>query len=793
MKQSLFKRSIAAVTGSVLAVSQALPSLCVVNAAEAVETVDKAWMLNVPIDVTNFGMDTVLPVEAGVSDWNAKVETAALNLGEVNKSIPADKAQSLLRKVLQQIPQLSAELVDAIVEASNLQGTVTGDSYEPYVITLNIDDVSDVVGEELINLIERKGYDMTLEDGRRIDEIVDFDWSSLGLSGTATIELSFGENEYTKTVNYTTTIKDAAGVEITTLTFGSYVDGKADAALSIMKAGIESAITNESGNYPAEIVEEIKAMYLADFADIEDEVKTSVANGNTLLMETLSAISGINVSGADAEQVYADYVAALEDAYENLNTENVPASVLSKIEAIFANAPASLEAALASGKVNTAFSKITDFVNDAELPVEINLSAADLSAILADSYDANYIIDGLSLDAEFSLPDDQAEALTAAYIEAYADVYAEEGLEIIEVVSHKEVTLSATQDSTTYDVVRVIDEIVTEEIEETTTTTGSETTTTTGSETTTTTGSETTTTTSSETTTTTSSETTTTTSSETTTTTSSETTTTTSSETTTTTSSETTTTTSGETTTTTSGETTTTTSSETTTSYSLALDVVAPTSGNYYWSEEETAFDLSAMSATLTVYKDGLVETTLDATAALSLAYNCAAEIAYTGFGSYDVAVNLDNAAVAELLTQNGYAEAAVLAADLVCTASTSVNLVTRGDTNLDESITAQDANDVLCLYISKTVLGKTMEEAVADGYGLYNHNNNLAYLPYLLYAADVDANGVHDATDATFILQYYTHNTVVGRDTAWVEITGAVVHDDILHQDPAAKLNVAE
>ena len=125
------------------------------------------------------------------------------------------------------------------------------------------------------------------------------------------------------------------------------------------------------------------------------------------------------------------------------------------------------------------------------------------------------------------------------------------------------------------------------------------------------------------------------------------------------------------------------------------------------------------------------------------------------------------------------------------------VYLVNRGDTNLNGSIGAEDAQYTLVYYTATLVATKTAGELLADPEETYlKDKGDLAekYLPFSHYAADAaNGDGRITAEDAQAILCYFTHWIVAHQDGEWswvndeIPVQGHTPLDE-LHAKPLSK-----
>ena len=820
--KSLFKRTLAAASGSVLCLTQIAAAAVNVNiaavTASAAETgslvIDKGTLLYVPIPEVNPEIATKEGREQP-SDWNDKLNATLM----VSEAKTATSQGTAAKK------QAKTEIM-RMIESSNRYGTIFNEDDVKAVLsrihdgkatinpdgtataTVSLSEIRDIVA----NIVERSYKERTPSGQIRVGDgnNFDIDWSKFSISGsvTTTAEIDYDA----KTITYKTVFTDEAGKTYADDEIENYVLAKIEEGQKLI---IDSAAAKGIDTERLEAALKIRA----DKAIAYDGY----------LRELVEAGKKISVSGTDLEAVYADYQAAVDAAIESTT---VPDRLVDRGEAaIDKRLPATALGILDKDNVNYWSKKFVDFVNDRYGDiVTINLSTADAKAIANEAYDWNIAINGYNAKVDFSIADDQHDALLDAIHASLDATYAAEGKRIVDVVSHKEVNTSAetiygTSGTLYFDVIRVIDEIITEDIAETTTTT----TTTTDSDVTTTTTSSTTdsdvttttsSTTDSDVTTTTSSTTdsdvttttTSTTDSDVTTTTTSTTdsdvttttTSTTDSDVTTTTTS---TTDSDVTTTTTSTDvTTTTTTDETTTTTPatyVSFEVNGITDNNLvYWTEETAAFDLSQLSVNLHFVVAGVDQPqVVDVTQYFKADATNPSELTLgegLGYDYVPVYIRLaDEAAIQQIIRDNGFGDELIEQEQLYNGKEIDklrVHLTIRGDVTLDSQITALDGQNALIYFLESDVMENYADEMIAnDNTGFMSTmdaETRAKYFQFIHYAADAnDGNGEITALDAQSILTYYLENTVMTTETDWDEIVGTdVVPMDDLHAAPLGR-----
>ena len=729
--KTFFKRTAAAATGTVLALTQ-LAATTVINVnAEETSKWDKAWVVNVPVEdavaseqivVDGTVQEVTSSVKVGESTWNNDFQTGILAIagsGAVDTKASASALQKAVKLALEKSGYADAETAQAIADAVSSQADVKVDDGET-VITIDIANCGKDFGVVIENMMRKTGCKLQDDLGNKIE----IDWTSFVVKGTVTIDVTY---TYDKNISYAVTFTDEDGVSYTADKLLQYAEKKYTQAAAVIQASAAK----------------IAATYgITDFTLEMGEFNDYAQNTIARIKKGAKAAYAVSVSGTELDATYADYLAAENAVFENSRTG---LSILKK-------APATATEALTNSKlaggIDTAIGALKNVAGD----VQIDITAADLSGIVLSGYNYNINVpNGASADMIFSIADDQADELLAA-LQAVDD-------KVESVTSHKEITLNVDNkiDGTGilyYNVVRYIDAIKLKEEETTTTTTS--TSSSSSEETTTTTSSS---------------------SSS-----SEETTTTTSSS-----SSS-----SEETTTTTSSSSSSSESSTTTTttvSYSVEYRANGADLGEkVYWSEETTEFNLDGLKIALNIYKDGEIASTIDVSSAFGPTAKSASELNFMGFGHYEVPVQLKNlAAVRDAVVAAGYTVDELgtdtLESHVKVLGAPQVILVLRGDMNLDNKVDVKDAQTALVFY-GDLRIGNTIDDIIKHS----ALSEDFTVLPYEHYAADVfDGNGKITVQDAQSILRFYGDHRI-GYDTAWVEYTGTeVVVQTTLHADPLA------
>ncbi len=491
--KSLFKRTLATATGSVLALSQLVSVAATVNVSAAdTLTVDKAFVLNVPVD-------TKAPLKADqVSDWADLLEAKFTELGDSHSfKFGTQKAKSRVKAFLEKNASkyMSAEDMDAVLAQIAAKGTLVTNMDGSFTATLACGEIGDIVGPAVQELYSAGNAKV--------------DWTQYRVSGQVVISGKF--DFANKSVSYETTLIDETGAEYKGDTgIQAYAEKK-------LEEGKALCLASGSGNK-----EKLEETYQA--------LKTKIG----YIRSIADAILGVSVTGqTDPETAYNEYADAVLTGIED---SGIPEAVGTRVTAaIEKRLPDSFDAALSDERVTKWYDSLVDVVNSSAAGVQIDFATTDAAAILNEGYDYEINIpNGYSANAVFKIADDQSgdilDAVKAVYTEdgfiAGADLetlagYASDsayqnytvvdgsGAEvtdftkdytIIDVTSYKEITASAdtqyaVQGELAYDVERVIEQIIVEEVKETeSTTTTTETTSSTTESTTTTTNTTTTTT-----------------------------------------------------------------------------------------------------------------------------------------------------------------------------------------------------------------------------------------------------------------------------------------------------------
>ena len=744
--KSLFKRTLATATGSVLALSQLVSVAATVNVSAAdTLPVDKAFVLNVPVD-------TKAPLKAEqVSDWSDQLEAKFTELGDnytVQFGTQRVKKQAKEFLVKHASKYMSSEDMDALLAKIASTGTAVTNMDGSYTITLECDEVGDVIGEIFQNLYS---------EGK-----VPVDWTQFSVKGKLVVKgkINFAD----KTATYGLVLIDETGKEFTgDAGIQLYAEQKLDEAKAICLAADSSkadkieevyeALSNKI-NYIRLAIESVFDLSNADAIEDEDLVENE---------------SFVTEGITDPEEAYETFAAS---KILQVYSTDIPDAVKQRmINAYGARVPATLAELLSDERVTSRYNQVVDIINNNYEGVQIDFTLEDVSSIIDEGYDYDINIpNGYSFNGTFSIADDQTDevldAVKAVYTEdgfiAGADLetlagYASDdayqtytvvdgsGTEVtdftkdytvIGVTSHKEISggnqielFDLTQGTVSYDVERVIEQIIVEEVKETESTT-----------------------------------------------------------------------TTTETTSSTTGTTTTDTTTTTTLATYVSFDVGANGYNELiYWSEESDAtFDFNEISikAHFIVAGEDQTEDIVDVSEFFGAEANTPAEMGIAlsdgvGSGKFPVGLVLkDEDGLRQVIVDQGY-DASVMEDQAFSNGATVakfyVILVLRGDANLDGTIDVTDAQDALSHYTDGLAKhGPTHTFRTANYLGEYE--DPMAYYAYSHYAMDAnEGDGVINIDDAQTILAYYTWN-LAQKNPTWDGLTGQhAIPQNILHADPLA------
>ena len=453
--KTFFKRTAAAATGTVLALTQ-LAATTVINVnAEETSKWDKAWVVNVPVEdavaseqivVDGTVQEVTSSVKVGESTWNNDFQTGILAIagsGAVDTKASASALQKAVKLALEKSGYADAETAQAIADAVSSQADVKVDDGET-VITIDIANCGKDFGVVIENMMRKTGCKLQDDLGNKIE----IDWTSFVVKGTVTIDVTY---TYDKNISYAVTFTDEDGVSYTADKLLQYAEKKYTQAAAV----IQASAAKIAASYGI-------TDFTVEMGEFNDYAQKTIAR----IKKGAKEAYAVSVLGTELDATYADYLAAENAVFENSRTG---LSILKK-------APATATEALTNSKlaggIDTAIGALKNVAGD----VQIDITAADLSGIVLSGYNYNINVpNGASADLIFSIADDQADELLAA-LQAVDD-------KVESVTSHKEITLNVDNkiDGTGnlyYNVVRYIDAIKLKEVVTTDSTSESTTTTT---------------------------------------------------------------------------------------------------------------------------------------------------------------------------------------------------------------------------------------------------------------------------------------------------------------------------
>lgn len=414
MKKSMFKRGIASATGILLAASQV--GMLAMNTTAAEVTVDAPYLTDVPVFVDPEG---VLQYTEG--SWYDLLFSAYTAADAIDQEIALDAAKNSAKGLFGKY--LGTEATEVLMDSiSNAQ--LTGNAGK-YTITATLDDCGEIVGAAVLNKLTG----------------IDVETVPMALAGTltATIDMT---TENTIAVDVAFAAEDGNTYDETNIE---------DYLIAKLNGGLDEMIADLS-EYDEDINE------VADMAEKLETARDAVADIEKKFEAARAAIADINFNADSFEGAYAELVAAL------------PKKVADK-------APATLAEAMANEKANSALAKVIETINGAQDIAAIDLTVADIAAIMDQGYDVSVLVkNGTSALAEFSIPDDQNAELLAAFAEYYTtaeslaelEAYFAETYELDDekytytvtgVESHKELTVVASTEGVAYEIIRVIDSV----------------------------------------------------------------------------------------------------------------------------------------------------------------------------------------------------------------------------------------------------------------------------------------------------------------------------------------------
>ena len=749
--KSIFKRTLAAASSSILVLSQLSAVAATVNvsaadeapvAASSATTIDKEFVLFVPIDEET-------PWNGLHSDWNDKLEAAALTAGAKSFTIGLDRGKKYAKKAMLKSDRISSATADEILAAVS-EAKVETDGKANGKATIEIADLAPICGEliEQEMRIQNGGKEVTFNG-----KPVVVDWSKLTLKCTAVVDVKTDFDA--KTVSYEVTLTDENGKE--------YMDYKAVEEYVLAKVDEAAALLKEAGAK--------NGGDTARFNEQVDKYVKKAKNGEGYIAKMIEAVKAITASASDLETLYTDYSNKLVEAAKSVKApEYYTNKAINKFNA---EKPASASALWTDEKVQDCYDAAVDIVsrNYGEY-VDVQLKLSDIQGIVENATSASYKIDGYTAEAILEIDDDKADEVKAA-IEAKL---AAENKKLVSFKSSKKITAKGETDygmkgSAFYDVERIIT-IETEAITTTTTSEPAPSTTTTteakpvpGSETTKpSTGTEPITTSTEP--------------------------------------------------VVSSTEPIVTSTEPIVTSTEAPVTSTTPATfvsfefkgiedkGYVYWSEEDGKIDLSNLSVTLHFYESGVEQPAkaVDVTDAFKPQFTSPSEMTMPeGVGcsaSSAYFILSDAEAVKTAIKNAGYDDALIEQEGIkegMRAGKYTVYLVLRGDSDLNGTVDVADAQLALVYYTETVVSKRKASEVLKDSRNPYLKSQGDyagAYLPLSHYAMDTaDGNGEITIDDAMQILRYYTEITVaLHHNKTWddASIVGQkVVPMEELHKEP--------
>lgn len=326
--KSLFKRSLAAATGSVLALTQlavmanvnisAVDTAAPVAASESATGVDVTMdaILSVPVDSNDFvnaALDENGAALMGSSTLGTDIGTKLMADGDRQMSVVAQGIRNRAKSVLTRGGYLSAaEVAEIVDKISDADVEITADGVATAEITLG--EIGQIVGPAFERFVQK----MSGVDFNDPDAPITVDWSKFSIAGKIVIEAKadFQNNS----VTYTTTITDETDTKLAdTDAIVEYVVGKlneaADLTLGAARQTKEekaAQLTDYQAQWDEKQAEWKKAD--ADLTDAEDELKKALADG-----APAEEVAEKEQEAADARAKLDDAKAQLDDAKAQLD------------------------------------------------------------------------------------------------------------------------------------------------------------------------------------------------------------------------------------------------------------------------------------------------------------------------------------------------------------------------------------------------------------------------------------------------------------------------------------------
>ena len=296
--KSLFKRTLAAASSSILVLSQLSAVAANLNisaadepaaASSSVTTIDKEFVLYVPIDKEE-------PMNGLHSDWNDKLETALLGSADKTFTSDLERAKKEAKKVMLKSDRIDSATADELLAAVS-EATVKATSDGKATAEIEISDIGQTIGAliEQEMRIQNDGVEGTV-GGKPVKA----DWTKFIVKGKAIVD---AEMDYdAKKVNYQITFIDEKGTKYTDYTgVEAYALEKVDEAAALLK---EAAAKN-GGN-------------TAKFNNKLDKYVAKAKSGESYIKKMIEAVAKISVTASDLDTLYTDYTAKLVDAAKSI-------------------------------------------------------------------------------------------------------------------------------------------------------------------------------------------------------------------------------------------------------------------------------------------------------------------------------------------------------------------------------------------------------------------------------------------------------------------------------------------
>ncbi|MCQ2408648.1 MAG: hypothetical protein MJ065_09030, partial [Oscillospiraceae bacterium] len=404
--KSLFKRTLAAATGSVLALSQLAAMAATVNisaaetgAAASVTTIDKDYVLSVPVMEAD-------PFQIIASDWNDRAETELIAMGTKTASVHAGKVRDRIIKRVKDVTFHLGEITDAQAKKldacfSDAALTVTDDGKFKAVVEMS--DIAPIIGEIFMDTLNRTDA-AAADDGTALEP----DFSGIVISGSFVLQGQINFDK--KTVDTQVCFIDQNG--------NTYTDYS-----SMMQVGD----FDQLGYVPAAMLSFVlstmaAAQELADAGHAvtnyeywSNEFIKHIANFGKDAYKSAVAVNEISVTGTDLNEVLAEYRAQLETklAASKLSDDNKN-RITKQLDYY---APTSVDQLFASERVNSIYDTYTEAFNKTIDRAEYALTLDDVQSVVESAISEEYaVVNGYSFAAKVKIDDDQKDELLTELI-----------------------------------------------------------------------------------------------------------------------------------------------------------------------------------------------------------------------------------------------------------------------------------------------------------------------------------------------------------------------------------------